>query len=63
MTRTTLAIVAIFAALLFAQFTGAARQPLAGKADNAAAHAAPAATTVEVDQRALEELAAWPATR
>lgn len=61
MTR-TLAIVAIFAALLFAQFIGAARPPVVGSADNAVAHA-PAATTVEVDQRALEELAAWPATR
>lgn len=59
MTR-TLAIVAIFAALLFAQFIGTARQPVVGSADNAVGRTA---TTVEVDQRALEELAAWPATR
>ena len=59
MTR-TLAIVAIFTALLFGQFIGAARQPVVGSADNAVAHA-PTTTTVEVGQRALEELAAWPA--
>jgi hypothetical protein len=61
MTR-TLAIVVIFAALLFAQFIGAARQPLVGSVEEPVAHA-PGATTVEVDQRALEDLAAWPATR
>lgn len=63
MTR-TLAIAAILAALLFAQFIGTAYQPsVVRSADNAAVVPAPATATSDIDQRALEELAAWPAAR
>lgn len=55
------AFVAIFSALVFVQFIGAVFQPSAGRAAQASGAEPPSATTVEFDQRAMEDLAAWPA--
>jgi hypothetical protein len=55
-----IAFVAILVALLFLQFIGAAHQPTAGRSAEGAQPEATPTTALESDQRALEELAAWP---
>jgi hypothetical protein len=55
-----IAFVAILAALLFVQFIGAAHQSTAGRSAEGAKPDATSPTVLESDQRALEELAAWP---
>lgn len=55
-----IAFVAILVALLFVQFIGAAHQSTAGRSAEGTKPEATSPTVLESDQRALEELAAWP---